>query len=238
MPQDYWKEIGVTPEEMMDWMEEQWDKWHEIWEEGGYGDSIKPIIPLGQGWDVSGSEITRFCNLVYEQEYEGISLWRYGTMSEECWEAYTECFAAAKPTVKITTDKGEYAAGDTMHIDITLANPTEEPQPVYFAWRLDIPDYGEQYWITVLPLDLAPGYEQTFTIPWELGSYGISFNASWYVALYNTTTLEVISEDTADWKYVQSEMAKGEGMLKAEEIAKEVESKIFFRKRVYGKQLR
>ena len=107
----------------------------------------------------------------------------------------------AKPSVEITTDKEEYAAGDTMLIDITIANPTEEMQPVYFAWRLDLPDYGEQYWIMVLPLDLAPEYEQTFTIPWELGDYGFSFNAAWYVAFANTATYEIISEDTADWIY-------------------------------------
>jgi len=100
MPQAYWKEIGVTPEYMVEWMEEQWDKWHTIWEAGGYGDSIKPIIPLGQGWDVSGSEITRFCNLIYDHGYGGISLWRYGTMTEENWEAYAECFA---PQITITS---------------------------------------------------------------------------------------------------------------------------------------
>ena len=99
MPQDYWKEIEVTPEEMMDWMEEQWNKWHEVWKAGGYSDSVKPIIPLGQGWDVSGSEITRFCNLVHEHEYGGISLWRYGTMTVKNWEAYAECFA---PQITIT----------------------------------------------------------------------------------------------------------------------------------------
>jgi len=134
----------------------------------------------------------------------------------------------AKPTVSISTDKYEYVAGDTMHIDITIANPSEETQPVYFAWRLDLPDYDLQYWITVLPLDLAPGYEQTFTIPFTLGDYGFSFNAAWYVALYNTTTLEVNSEDTADWRYVPSELVKGEIM--PEEIAKAVEAKTLLEK--------
>jgi parallel beta-helix repeat protein len=123
-------------------------------------------------------------------------------------------------SVTISTDKEEYSAGEMMSIHVTIANPTEEMQPVSFAWRLDLLDYGEQYWITVIPLDLAPGYVQTFTIPWELGNYGFSFSASWYVALYNTTTLEVISEDTADWRYVPSEMAKGEIM--PEEIAREI----------------
>jgi hypothetical protein len=105
-------------------------------------------------------------------------------------------------SVGISTDKTEYIAGETMLITITLANPTEEWQSVYFAWRLDIPEYGYQSWIMVKPLYLPPDYEQTVTIPFVLGDYGFTFNASWYVAFYDTTTLEVFSEDAADWKYV------------------------------------
>ena len=108
MPQDYWKEIGVTPEYMVEWMEEQWNKWHKIWEAGGYSDSIKPIIPLGQGWDVSGSEITRFCNLVYDHGYGGISLWRYGTMTEENWKAYAECYVPSAAVFDTGTSANPY----------------------------------------------------------------------------------------------------------------------------------
>jgi parallel beta-helix repeat protein len=136
------------------------------------------------------------------------------------WEHY---FAPPVPSVEISTEKYEYTAGDTMLINITLSNPTEEWQPVYFAWRLDLPDYGLQYWITTKALYLPPDYEQTFTIPFTLGDYGFSFNASWYVALYNTTTLAIVSEDTADWRYVSSAAAQ-RGVMPAEiarEIAKE-----------------
>jgi parallel beta-helix repeat protein len=120
MLQAYWKEIGVSPEEMIDWMEEQWNKWHKIWKEGGYGDSIKPIIPIGQGWNVSESEITTFCNLVYRHGYDGISLWRYGTMTEENWEAYTKCFPPTiivpddYPTVQAAINAADH--GDTVYV--------------------------------------------------------------------------------------------------------------------------
>lgn len=86
MPQTYWKDISVTPTEMVNWMDEQWDKWHETWKSGGYGDSVKPLIPIGQG-DVPGSEITEFCDVVLSQ-YEDVSLWRYGIMTSEAWSAY------------------------------------------------------------------------------------------------------------------------------------------------------
>ena len=128
----------------------------------------------------------------------------------------------AKPTVSISTGKFEYTAGETMNINVTFANPKEEGKPVIFAWRLDLPDYDLQYGIQIKELYLPPDNEQAFTIPFTLGDYGIPFNASWYVALYNTTTLQLISEDTEDWRYEPSKMAKGEIMPEADEIAKEI----------------
>jgi hypothetical protein len=113
MPQAYWKEIlsGVTPERMFEWMEEQWDKWHTIWKESGNGDSIKPIIPIGQGYAVSGSEIAVFCNLVHHSGYLGISLWRYDLITEENWQAYANCF---NPQLTLTA----YSP-----VDLTITDP-------------------------------------------------------------------------------------------------------------------
>ena len=129
-----------------------------------------------------------------------------------------------KPTVSITTDKQDYTAGETMLVNITIANPTEELHPVYFAWRLDLSDYGWQEWVAVLELDLAPGYEETFSVPFTLGDYGYGFNASWFVALYNATTFEVVAEDTAEWRFVSGERAEEEteGERTPEEIAEEI----------------
>ena len=42
-------------------------------------------------------------------------------------------------------------------------------------------------------------FKKTFTIHLTLPRLSVSFNASWYVALY---AHEIISEDTADWIYV------------------------------------
>jgi len=114
MPQAYWKDLGVTPTEMVNWMNEQWDKWHDTWESSGYGDSVKPLIPVGQG-DVSGDEITEFCEVVFSR-YEGVSLWRYGIMTSEAWSAYATIGGAdtTPPTV------------DTLSVapdSVTLGNP-------------------------------------------------------------------------------------------------------------------
>jgi hypothetical protein len=89
MPQAYWQDIGVTPTEMVDWMNEQWDKWHAIWQSGGHGDSVKPLIPIGQG-NTPGSEVTEFCGAVLSR-YGGVSLWRYGIMTSGAWTAYAAC---------------------------------------------------------------------------------------------------------------------------------------------------
>ena len=105
--------------------------------------------------------------------------------------------------------------GDTMRITITLANPTERMQSVYFVWRLDISDYDLQYPVMTAPFSLTPGSEQTFTIPLKVGDYGVSFDASWHVAFYNATTFAVISEDTAYWRYVPAVKTQGEMMPEA-----------------------
>ncbi|MHC1635680.1 MAG: TolB family protein [Candidatus Methanospirareceae archaeon] len=126
--------------------------------------------------------------------------------------------APPTPLVEISIDKYEYKASETMLINITLANPTDELQSVYFAWRLDLPDYDWHRWIMIMPLHLPPKYKQTFTIPLTLGNYGISFNASWCVALFDVT-YKVISKDNADWRYV-STVATGERTMfaKMEEL--------------------
>ncbi len=114
MPQAYWKELAITPEYMVDWMEEQWDKWHETWAQGGYNNSIKPLIPTGQGWDVDASEIVTFCNLLQDRGYTGMSLWRYGTMTDEMWDAYTGVFDTAPPILNHPADIN-YVEGETGH---------------------------------------------------------------------------------------------------------------------------
>ena len=105
----------------------------------------------------------------------------------------------AKPSVSISTDKYEYTAGDVMLINITITNPGNEWQNVKFLWRLDIPDYNLSFKvINNKSILLPPEFKKTFVISWRLPKLRASFNASWYVALYDGT----ISEDTADWRYV------------------------------------
>lgn len=106
-------------------------------------------------------------------------------------------------SVSISTDKKEYAAGETMLINLTLANPTDEWKNVKFLWRLDFPDYGLRFPIVNnMSLWLPPSCDKTFTLRWRLPTWRLSFNASWYVAIYNARTLELICDAHADWRYI------------------------------------
>ena len=122
----------------------------------------------------------------------------------------------AQPSVSISTDKYEYTAGDVMLINITFENPTDESKSVKFLWRLDIPDYGLSFPVISRSLSLPPEYEKTFVIPWRLPKLRASFNASWYVALYSDG---IISEDTADWRYIGAKKRGGGKREIAREMA-------------------
>jgi len=121
-------------------------------------------------------------------------------------QPFEDYFAPEEPIVSVSTDKYEYTAGDVMLINITFKNPTDESKSVKFLWALDIHDYNLSFKvINNKSLLLPPEFEMTFTIHRKLPSLRASFNASWYVALYDG----VISEDTADWRYIGAKK-KGE----------------------------
>jgi len=124
------------------------------------------------------------------------------------------------PSVSISTDKYEYIAGEKMLISIILENPTDELQDLEFLWRLDIPDYGLSFpVISNKSLSLPPGFKKTFVVSWTLPKWRASFNASWYVALYSDG---VISEDTADWRYIGAKK-KEEREIAIAEYLREIE---------------
>ena len=115
MPQAYWIDWKTTPTGAINKMGEQWNELYSKWKDEGHDDAIKPIVPMGQSSDeigtkfASGSEITEFCNAVCLKGYGGVSLFRYGTMTDETWNAYTKCFipitiTAYSPVDIVVTD--------------------------------------------------------------------------------------------------------------------------------------
>jgi hypothetical protein len=97
MPQAYWQAIGVSPEEVLAWMDAEWRQWEQVWRDTGHADAIKPIIPIGQGWDVSGREIARFSSRAHAAGYSAISLWVYHRLNPSMWDAYRTSFVNDSP---------------------------------------------------------------------------------------------------------------------------------------------
>ena len=100
----------------------------------------------------------------------------------------------------------------------------------YFIWYFGLTEYG--YWkqILAIPFTLPAGVDESYDIPIGIGDWGaVGFNATWYVALLNTTPpYETISQDTADWRYVPTaaSTAEQEQEITPEEIAKEIKKTV------------
>ena len=130
-----------------------------------------------------------------------------------------------KLTVSISTDKYEYSPEDMMNITIRLENPTEIKQRVTFDCYLILPDYNLSYEIMSEERVLTAGFNRSFVIPLDVKYWApIEFNATWYVTLHNSTTSEIITQSTADWRY--SPVTKLRGKLNPSEIAEEIVNKV------------
>jgi hypothetical protein len=95
MPQAYWDDIGYTPAQMVANMDAQWSKWQHTWSTGGFASSVKPIVPIGQGYaPATGSEITSFVNDLRLDAipadpagYGGVSFWSAQHHDASMWTA-------------------------------------------------------------------------------------------------------------------------------------------------------
>ena len=140
----------------------------------------------------------------------------YGAGNIDAW--LIKLSAEEKISVSISTDKYEYHPCETMNVTIGLENPTEKTQNLIFEWCLNLSG-DTRYKIENASIVLPPQYNESFVIPVHVGNWSEeSFNAMWYVALLNKTTYEVISQDTAKWRFIPREMAQCEVI--PEEIAK------------------
>ena len=96
MPQDYWADLGITVNQMVNDMDGEWNTWqHSL--TGPATNAIKPIIPIGQGWDSSGytepaSDITNFVYLLKNDPiaagkngYHGVSYWECSQHPAAVW---------------------------------------------------------------------------------------------------------------------------------------------------------
>jgi hypothetical protein len=98
MPQDYWADIGVSVNQMVNDMDSQWGNWQSGLLGGPHVGSIKPIVPVGQGYQTSGYSagvnITSFVNLLKSDTssasaggYRGVSFWSCQDHMAADWSA-------------------------------------------------------------------------------------------------------------------------------------------------------
>ncbi|HZQ46660.1 MAG TPA: immunoglobulin domain-containing protein, partial [Verrucomicrobiae bacterium] len=103
MPQDYWQDGGLgalvnySPSNMVTRMDSEWSTWqHSL--TGQWTNAIKPLAPLGQGWNptstniTTGAQITQFFNALKGDSnpvtaggYKGISFWRADLHTADMW---------------------------------------------------------------------------------------------------------------------------------------------------------
>ena len=101
MPQDYWADIGVSVPQMVQDMDSQWSSWQNNLN-GSLTNAIKPIIPVGQGWNSSGyvettADVTNFVYLLKtdpnpatEDGYHGVSFWSCQHHTAAIWAGIAE----------------------------------------------------------------------------------------------------------------------------------------------------
>lgn len=124
MPQMFWKTLTSTPAQIVKDVDTQWKALYNGFAEDGNSDSIKPIVPIGQGSDVStanptpGTEITEFFNTLRNDVdpaspfgYNGVAFWNAQVHTPGIWLAITNG-AIGGPTGTISGSVFNDADGD------------------------------------------------------------------------------------------------------------------------------
>jgi len=128
------------------------------------------------------------------------------------------------PEVSIFTGKTVYSPGDVMKASIRISNPADDTQTLSFKWYLGIPEYELWTEMTAIPVNLPPGYDQTFTVSIPVGDWGTeSFCGCHLVSLAETTTGEVVSMDSTVWTYTPGAVSTSKASA---ELVKEINETI------------
>jgi hypothetical protein len=145
-PQDYWyDQMGTTPENMLQTMNDDFIYWQNIWRANGHADSVKPLIPIGQGFQgrspvpIPGSELTRFYNLLKSISpcataggYQGISFWSCQHHTTDEWNAIAAMTFVPLPVITNQPVSLVRTQGNAATFSV-LAGPA----PLTYQWRKD-----------------------------------------------------------------------------------------------------
>ena len=116
MPQLFWKTLTIanTPEQILSDVDVDWKALYADFAGKGHPEAARPIVPIGQGYDVSASnptppdDITRFFNLLRSDAdpaspfgYNGVSFWSAQQHTAAQWTAISNGTLSA-PTGSIS----------------------------------------------------------------------------------------------------------------------------------------
>lgn len=119
MPQAYWADLGISVPSMVHDMDAEWTAWQNSLT-GFNTNAIKPIIPIGQGWNSSGytesaADITNFVALLKNDPlpagrggYHGVSYWECSQHPVAVWTGLATSYILAG-TNSLTVPQGSNA---------------------------------------------------------------------------------------------------------------------------------
>jgi len=148
MPQDYWYDQfessgGVTPQYMADLMNTDWIKWQNTWVGEGDGSSVKPLVPIGQGFQgdspvaIPGSQLTSFYNELKSENpcataggYQGITFWVAQSHTTDMWNAIAAMTFVTPPVITNQPVSTTNCQGRTATFSVVAG-----PAPLNYQWR-------------------------------------------------------------------------------------------------------
>lgn len=101
MPQMYWRATAAgTPQQIVSDIDAEWKKLYNTFATTGHSDSVKPLVPKGQGYDISssnptpGDEVADFFTLLRNDTdpaspfgYNGVGFWSAQNHNADVWAA-------------------------------------------------------------------------------------------------------------------------------------------------------
>lgn len=145
MPQAYWKTIGIaqTPEVMVEDLDDEWSALYDSWRGTSKADAIKPIVPIGQGYDPSvmnplpAAEITRFYDLLNSDPdspspggYGGVSFWSAQHHTAAQWTAIGNGTVGPRRGIAVGTSASDVIRVTGSGTNVTIVVNSEAAQTV------------------------------------------------------------------------------------------------------------
>jgi hypothetical protein len=166
MPQVYYGNWKKTPQQGIQWMYDNFVRWHQNWIDSGNAASIKPIIPLGQAYDspdpktlyvLTPTDIHAFINTV--KGYKSVNFWSFQhILRDDCWEALRD--AKLDPATDADLGRVIAAAEPEQPVQTTTEAPV---QPVEETPTVFVPEESAEE--TVTTTTYSPVIETTSTQP-------------------------------------------------------------------------